>query len=301
MSGAEKWWLGVLGGIVAGALILPAAASADVLYDQTDHATPPTANFSDPNFSPSNDYGTSFDRTADDFTVPAGQEWSLNEVDVTGAYGGGTPGSQVNVYVARDSAGIPGPLVIDEQAITATGGPSYTIPLVSVPPLTPGTYWLTVQQDNVFSAYWSWGTRSVQTGDAARWITTGSTPNCSSLAWNLRTACFPGTSADQTFQLKGASQDIQDPETTITSSPKKLKTKKRKVDVRFAFTSSEAGSSFSCSLDGAAAKACTSPFEVRVGEGRHNFNVVATDASGNVDATPAIASFTVKRKHRHKH
>ena len=90
-------------------LIAPALAHAAVLYDQTDHAGTPTADPSAMNFSPSNDLGTGVgaDRTADDFPVPAGQTWSINEVDVGGAYVGTPPGT-VNVFIYADASGQPG-------------------------------------------------------------------------------------------------------------------------------------------------------------------------------------------------
>ncbi|MEK7160685.1 MAG: lamin tail domain-containing protein, partial [Patescibacteria group bacterium] len=48
------------------------------------------------------------------------------------------------------------------------------------------------------------------------------------------------------------------------------------------------GSTFSCQLDNATSGACVSPKEyINLAEGSHIFKVVATDAAGNQDATPA--------------
>jgi hypothetical protein len=61
----------------------------------------------------------------------------------------------------------------------------------------------------------------------------------------------------------------------------------------FKFTSSEMGSSFQCSLDGAPFAACVSPDVVFVPHsGPHNFSVRAVDAAGNADPTPATYSWT---------
>jgi hypothetical protein len=61
----------------------------------------------------------------------------------------------------------------------------------------------------------------------------------------------------------------------------------------FAFTSSEAKSSFECSLDDSDVWAsCTSPMQyVLTADGAHSFRVRAVDQAGNRDATPASASF----------
>ena len=58
------------------------------------------------------------------------------------------------------------------------------------------------------------------------------------------------------------------------------------------FAASEVGATFTCSLDGAAYAACTSPAQLTVAPGPHVFRVVAKDAAGNADATPAEAAFT---------
>jgi hypothetical protein len=191
--------------VTGGLLALPGAASAAVIYDQTDHAGTATANPGDPNFSPSNNFSPgSEDRTADDFIVPAGETWSINEVDVGGAYSGSGATQQVNVYIYSDAAGQPGSELFSQMSIPATGGPDYAVPLTGVPVLTAGTYWVTVQQVDASVAFWSWQTRTTQTGNAAKWRTSGpSGPPCPGGVWTVRTTCWPGTNPDQIFKLQG--------------------------------------------------------------------------------------------------
>jgi hypothetical protein len=90
--------------------------------------------------------------------------------------------------------------------------------------------------------------------------------------------------------------DKTPPETTISKAPKK-KTTKRSVTV--AFSASEQGSTFRCSLDGKPAAPCTSPLKLkRLKRGKHVLAVTATDAAGNADASPATARFKVVKKRK---
>lgn len=91
-----------------------------------------------------------------------------------------------------------------------------------------------------------------------------------------------------------AGKDTIAPETTITKKPA-AKTKRKKAT--FEFSSSEAGSSFQCQLDGKGFKPCTSPLTTaKLKKGKHSFEVKATDAAGNTDATAASASWKIVKK-----
>ena len=85
--------------------------------------------------------------------------------------------------------------------------------------------------------------------------------------------------------------DTTAPETALTAAPSGTVADR---SASFSFSSSEAGSGFECSLDTAPFGACTSPRAYSdLADGTHTFAVRATDAAGNVDATPATASWTV--------
>jgi len=91
--------------------------------------------------------------------------------------------------------------------------------------------------------------------------------------------------------------DTEPPDTTIVAGPP---SKTRKKQARFEFSSSEPVSSFACNLDDQAFAPCSSPQTLKVGKGKHTFEVRATDAAGNTDPTPATRSWTVKKKSKKK-
>ncbi len=85
--------------------------------------------------------------------------------------------------------------------------------------------------------------------------------------------------------------DTIPPDTTVSSGPAAIS---GGSSATFAFTSSERGSSFACSIDGGAFASCLSPQTYGgFGNGPHSFRVRATDAAGNVDPTPAKYAWTV--------
>ncbi|MEZ5100164.1 MAG: Ig-like domain-containing protein [Thermoleophilia bacterium] len=96
-----------------------------------------------------------------------------------------------------------------------------------------------------------------------------------------------GTSAARTFRV-----DTTPPDTTITLGPDATTGDPTPT---FQFSSSEAGATFACSLDGTPFAACTSPLTVStaLADGPHAFEVRATDQAGNADPSPASSSFTV--------
>jgi hypothetical protein len=85
--------------------------------------------------------------------------------------------------------------------------------------------------------------------------------------------------------------DNTPPETTIDSGPSGTVSD---ASANFVFSSNEANSTFECRLDGGAFGSCTSPKGYSsLSNGSHLFEVRATDAAGNADATPASRSWKV--------
>ena len=81
------------------------------------------------------------------------------------------------------------------------------------------------------------------------------------------------------------------PDTTILSGPSDYVSS---TSASFSFSSSEPGSTFQCSRDGASFTACSSPKSYSsLSQGNHTFRVRAVDKAGNVDASPASRSWFV--------
>lgn len=87
------------------------------------------------------------------------------------------------------------------------------------------------------------------------------------------------------------SLELAPPDTTITSGPSGTV---NTSSASFGFSSTETGSTFECALDAAAFSGCASPKSYAgLANGSHTFEVRATDAAGNTDATPASRTWTV--------
>ncbi|HEX3482182.1 MAG TPA: LamG-like jellyroll fold domain-containing protein [Kofleriaceae bacterium] len=96
---------------------------------------------------------------------------------------------------------------------------------------------------------------------------------------------------DPTPATRSWTVDLTPPDTAITAGPSGTVPI---ASANLSFTSSEPGSTFGCSLDGAPFTACTSPAALTgLAQGPHTFAVRATDAAGHDDPSPATSSWTV--------
>jgi subtilase family protein len=90
--------------------------------------------------------------------------------------------------------------------------------------------------------------------------------------------------------------DTRPPRTFFAKHPpKRIRTKRQRVRATFRFGSNEAGVAFICKVDRDLLRFCPARVSRRFDEGRHVVVVKARDAAGNVDATPAVFKFQVKR------
>jgi site-specific recombinase XerC len=92
--------------------------------------------------------------------------------------------------------------------------------------------------------------------------------------------------------VPAAAPDTTAPETTVLTGPDPVTTSRAAT---ITFASNDAGSTFTCSLDGAAFKACVSPvLYTNLSVAAHGEGVRAADPAGNVDSSPATYSWTIQ-------
>ena len=108
---------------------------------------------------------------------------------------------------------------------------------------------------------------------------------------NLDGASFTAVWQSFSTWLGGAPPDTTPPETTLLSGPDAATVA---TSASFSFSASEEGSDFECSLDGDPFTQCSSPVTFDgLAVGAHHFEVRASDAAGNADATPATQDWTI--------
>ncbi|MCI0612421.1 hypothetical protein L0244_05480, partial [bacterium] len=188
---------------------LPAPAAPNVvLYDQYDN--PGTYGWTSQDFEPAFD---AYDNQgADDFVVPSGETWNIDEVDVKGVYFNGTgPSVSFNVFIYADAGGLPGATVYTGLLSGYTESPDgsglfdVVITLAPAAVLTEGTYWVSVQSQMDFAVggQWGWQERTVQAGNPAAWQNPGGGFGTPCTSYGVRTTCLGGGVPDNMFRLAG--------------------------------------------------------------------------------------------------
>ena len=177
-----------------------------MLYDQYDNDS--GVGIVAQNFEPSFDIYDS--EQGDDFVVPSGQTWNIDQLDIAGVYFNGTgPAASINVVIYNDAGGSPGSVVanLPNLSYTDTSGGlgSYSIPLSGVS-LTAGTYWVAVQPNMDFSSggEWGWEGRTVQANSGGVWRNPGDGFGTGCTDWTNKETCIvAGEGPDQLFRLSG--------------------------------------------------------------------------------------------------
>ncbi len=286
------------------ALLVAGNARAAVLHNQVAGAFPNSIN--------SQDFETIFDdfdaMTADDFTVPPGRTWRLEEAFIQGKHnptGEPTQATQARVTIFSDNAGLPGSEISSGvMSIKPNTYPNIRPILDPRPVLGAGTYWIGVQvlmnatDGGANARTWFWAENNTAFGNPAAYRNPLDGYGTGCTAFVPRSTC--GTvsepahpAPDQSFNLSGT-EFSSVPDTLIDSGPADGSTI-AEASVAFGFSSAEAEPSFSCSVDGGGFAPCGSPQTLSgLSVGSHSFAVRVTNGVGITDPTPAARSFTVK-------
>jgi hypothetical protein len=100
----------------------------------------------------------------------------------------------------------------------------------------------------------------------------------------------------QTTPPAGQQEPPSEPRTFFRQRPAKVvRTRTRTARVVFRFGSDQAGATFACRIDGGLFRPCRERLVRRFGLGPHSLRVVARDAAGNGDRTPATYRFRIER------
>lgn len=175
-----------------------------LLYDQTGNAG--IDSIVSQNFE--SDFDDFDAEAADDFIVPAGSTWHIQQVVALGIYFNGPgPADSVNVTFYANSGSVPGAPICFYSNLTPidTAG-DFSIILGTECVLTGGHYWVGVQANMNFdpNGEWGWDEQTVQTNFESVWRNPGGGfgTSCSSFQPRV-TTCGVGGAPDLGFQLFG--------------------------------------------------------------------------------------------------
>jgi hypothetical protein len=163
-------------------------------------------DFGDPGFDVYDAQG------ADDFTVPAGQTWTVKIVGVTGVYFNGFgPATTMNVTFYQDGGGTPGSVITTETNTPGSPkGPAGVMKLSSWVTLTSGTYWVSFQPGMNFTpgGEYGWETTNDLNGSPAVWVNPGNGFVTGCTTYQNMQNCIGalGEGPDFRFSIMGVSQ-----------------------------------------------------------------------------------------------
>lgn len=186
--------------------------------------SPNTAAVDSQNYT-SGSYATFDDDAADDFVVPTGQSWTINEVDVSGLYFQGSgPAKSVDITIYRNKAGKRGKIDVPgnapahgtftDLACTDNNGsfactlPPYNVRKQLYLTLAAGHYWVSVVANCTYEGgcgEWGWSQNSTITGDAAEWENPNGGFALGCTTWNIVSTCGGSQYVgDFAFDLQGS-------------------------------------------------------------------------------------------------
>src|SRR5437870_4044760 len=205
---------GATGGSAVKNLPLPKYPNV-VLYDQYDN------DLNNGIVSANRTDNTSLSaEAADNFVVPSGQTWTVNEVDIRAPAGFPAPTSFAVTFYLDNGSGLPGTQVYTASGLAVTGNPDYIITLTVPAVLATGTYWVSAV-GTITGSNWYWEGRSVTNNTyATAWRNPGGGYGLGCTDWARLQDCIGFSWPDQMFRIVGTSGgDTPTPTPTATPTP----------------------------------------------------------------------------------
>jgi hypothetical protein len=191
----------------------PLPAVSSVLYDQYNNDLPGGIVSAERSDSP-----TFTTQAADDFIVPGGDTWAIDEIDVRA--GTADAPTSFNVYFYTNSGGTNLPaILVTQQLAGPVGGtnPDYAVTLSPAVRLTAGRYWVSVQ-GVITGANWYWEGRNVTSNSATAWQNPGNGFGTGCTTWTRAATCVGTAWPDQMFRIRGSSARIVDHTGSISAT-----------------------------------------------------------------------------------
>jgi hypothetical protein len=196
---------------LAALAFVPASADAETLYNQICCGNEGTLSQS---FAAESKYSV---QLADDFVIPSGETWSIEEVISVWTTNNADPEHppSISVLIYGDNSTRPGSQLFNVESNVAPkllnpeeGDVSeFEVP-VSVPTLGPGRYWLSLQAhgSKATNGEWFWGDIATQNGPPAVLRNPGDGFETGCTEWTARELCSQGLEPepDQSFILRGS-------------------------------------------------------------------------------------------------
>src|SRR5438552_10709772 len=140
---------------------------------------------------------------ADNFVVPSGQTWTVNEVDIRAPAGFPAPTSFAVTFYLDNGSGLPGTQVYTASGLAVTGNPDYIITLTVPAVLATGTYWVSAV-GTITGSNWYWEGRSVTNNTyATAWRNPGGGYGLGCTDWARLQDCIGFSWPDQMFRIVG--------------------------------------------------------------------------------------------------
>lgn len=189
------------------------------IYEQNDVAV---------NSSPSQlipDFGGALLQTADDFIVPEGSQWTVNNILAFGGANNSPLLTSASVAIFTDNGGAPGEVVYASGAVAPTSdpnNPNLSIDLPDEVVLQAGTYWLSVYANLDFlpdATQWFWSTQAGLIGNESSFRDTADLFGTGAVDWTARSLVFGGGPEDQIFQIFGTVDSASTGDTAVEIAP----------------------------------------------------------------------------------